>query len=160
MPGFTRCHCLVTGVVFVKNKTMRLSIAILTLLLSAMIGEAAPTERFAIRGRDAEVTIRERLLEFTPVGSKIVDVSLFLNQRLLHKGGSVPSRGNSLLRQLVATGKKKQGDFQFEIIPIAHDIYALKMKDFCSRCLHGKKLSPTRPRAGRTNRTSVASLPG
>jgi hypothetical protein len=94
---------------------MRVSIAIF--LLSAIVCVATPPERLAIKGRHSEATIRETLLESTPIGSQATAVSSFLNQRLKHEGGYVPSLGNGSAWHLVATGKKKEGNFEFDSVP-------------------------------------------
>jgi hypothetical protein len=86
-------------------------------LLSAIVCDAATTERISFKGRTSETSIRAALLESTPIGSSVSDVALFLNRRLKHEGGHVPTIGNGSAWHLVATGKKKTGNFEFDSIP-------------------------------------------
>ena len=94
---------------------MRVSIFIF--LLSAVACVAAPPDRLAIKGRQSEASIRQTLLDHTPVGSKASDVTLFLNARLKHEGGHVPSVGNGSAWHLMATGQKKKSEFEFASVP-------------------------------------------
>lgn len=86
-------------------------------LLSAIACDAATPERISIKGRTSETSIRAALLESTPIGSSVADVALFLNRRLKHEGGYVPTIGNGSAYHLVATGKKKTAKFELDSIP-------------------------------------------
>ncbi len=93
------------------------AVLIFLLVAATALSSAADSGRLTINGRRSERSIRELLLKQTPIGSDAQAVATFLNERLRHEGGWVPSEGNGSLLALMATGKKKEGRFQYDLVP-------------------------------------------
>ena len=91
--------------------------ALLVATSGAVNSSCASAGSFSVGGRNAEGSIRERLLAQTPIGTNVSDVAAFINTRLKHEGGSFPTKGNWVSGNLLPSSRPQKNSFEDSRIP-------------------------------------------